>query len=62
MNVKTNHHGESSNGRVRRKPFSDNALASGDSKPRILAIDDDRTVLRLIETAFENSDVDLTTV
>ena len=62
MNVKTNHHRESSNGRVRRKPFSDNALASGDNKPRILAIDDDRTVLRLIETAFENSDVDLTTV
>lgn len=30
--------------------------------PRILAIDDDRTVLRLIEKAFENTDIDLTTV
>ncbi|MFK7769071.1 MAG: sigma-54-dependent transcriptional regulator [Mariniblastus sp.] len=30
--------------------------------PRILAIDDDRTVLRLIEKAFENSDVELTAV
>ena len=30
--------------------------------PRILAIDDDRTVLRLIEKAFEHSDVSLTAV
>lgn len=30
--------------------------------PRILAIDDDRTVLRLIEKAFESTDIELTTV
>jgi len=30
--------------------------------PKILAIDDDRTVLRLIEKAFEGADVELTTV
>ena len=30
--------------------------------PRILAIDDDRTVLRLIEKAFENANVEVTTV
>lgn len=30
--------------------------------PRVLAIDDDRTVLRLIEKAFENSEVDLIVV
>ncbi|WP_075083766.1 sigma-54-dependent transcriptional regulator [Mariniblastus fucicola] len=30
--------------------------------PKILAIDDDRTVLRLIEKAFEDADVNLTTV
>ena len=29
---------------------------------KVLAIDDDRTVLRLVEKAFENSDVELTTV
>lgn len=46
----------------RRIPFADNMLAKGGDMPRILAIDDDRTVLRLIEKAFEDSDVELTAV
>lgn len=47
---------------TRRIPFTDNMLVKGGGMPRILAIDDDRTVLRLIEKAFENSDVELTAV
>jgi two-component system nitrogen regulation response regulator GlnG len=43
-------------------PFADNILAKGGDMPKILAIDDDRTVLRLIEKAFEDADVELTTV
>jgi two-component system nitrogen regulation response regulator GlnG len=43
-------------------PFADNILAKGGSMPRILAIDDDRTVLRLLEKAFEDADLELTVV
>ena len=46
----------------RKTPFADNMLAKGGDMPRILAIDDDRTVLRLIEKAFENSEIELTAV
>ena len=47
---------------VRKVPFADNIFAKGGDMPRILAIDDDRTVLRLIEKAFENSNIELTAV
>ena len=47
---------------TQRVPFADNMLLKGDEMPKILAIDDDRTVLRLIEKAFEGADVELTTV
>ena len=49
-------------GLTHKVPFADNMLVKGNEMPKILAIDDDRTVLRLIEKAFENSDVELTTV
>ena len=49
-------------GLTQRVPFANNALVKGDKMPRILAIDDDRTVLRLIEKAFEDADVEVTTV
>ena len=45
-----------------RTPFAGNMLVKGGDMPKILAIDDDRTVLRLIEKAFEGADVELTTV
>ena len=44
-----------------RAPFAGNMLVKGGDMPKILAIDDDRTVLRLIEKAFEGADVELTT-
>lgn len=46
----------------RKVPFADNMLAKGGNMPRILAIDDDRTVLRLIEAAFKDTDVELSLV
>ena len=49
-------------GLTQKVPFADNILVKGDEMPRILAIDDDRTVLRLIEKAFEDADVEVTTV
>ena len=49
-------------GHTRKVPFADNMLVKGDDMPRILAIDDDRTVLRLIEKAFENANVEVTAV
>ena len=42
--------------------FNENGLTNGDGVPRILAIDDDRSILRLIEKAFEGFEVELTAV
>lgn len=49
-------------GSTKKMRFNENGLANGDGVPRILAIDDDRSVLRLIEKAFEGLEVELTAV
>ena len=48
MNLRIGDRTGSNSGSTKKMRFNENGLANGDGVPRILAIDDDRSLLRLI--------------